>query len=393
MRFGLLALVLVIGCGGQTATSSLCAVCNNDSQCGGNPCFTDATGGQFCGSSCDACPAGFSCHPVAGTSGTAQSCFPDSLECPANYMTQQDLAMTTTGNSDMAGTPPGDLSLPPCTAPSSAGVTSAGGTVDRLFFGITGDTRPTASGASYPSALQATINNIFTQMGQKGVQFAVDQGDHLEASNGTEATTQMGNYQTAAGKLGKPIFMTLGNHECSNSYNQGTDCSTTCSSDFKCSAFLSALKPASAVPYYRFDVMTGTGLAVFIVVADDAWNATQQAWLTTQLTDADAHAKYTFVSKHHPEGNADQTFFADIEALVRKHKYTLFLTGHSHEYKREPGDPRAIVMGLGGAPFDNPNQQYWGYGTIMQCPDDHIYVTVYDQATGNVKDTFNVPPQ
>jgi len=84
---------------------------------------------------------------------------------------------------------------------------------------------------------------------------------------------------------------------------------------------------------------------------------------------------------------------ADIETLVRQHKYTLFLTGHSHEYKREPGDPRAIVMGLGGAPFDNPNQQYWGYGTIMQCPDDHIYVTVYDQATGNIKDTFNVPPQ
>ena len=29
----------------------------------------------------------------------------------------------------------------------------------------------------------------------------------------------------------------------------------------------------------------------------------------------------------------------------------------------------------------------------MQCPDDHIYVTIYDQATGAIKDSFNVPPQ
>jgi hypothetical protein len=36
---------------------------------------------------------------------------------------------------------------------------------------------------------------------------------------------------------------------------------------------------------------------------------------------------------------------------------------------------------------------YWGYGTVMQCPDDHFYVNVYDQATGAVVDSFNVPPQ
>jgi hypothetical protein len=278
--------------------------------------------------------------------------------------------------------------------PSSSGVTNSGGTVDRLFFGITGDTRPMTSGPSYPASLQMVIDNIFTQMGQKGVQFAIDQGDHLEASSGAQATAQMANYMTAAAKLGKPMFMTMGNHECSNSFNPGSDCSTTCATDYKCSAFLNALQPVSPTnPYYRFDVMTSTGKAAFIVIADDAWNATQQSWLTQQLTDADANAKYTFVSKHHPEGNTDQTFFADIENIVRAHKYTLFLTGHSHEYKREPGDPRSIRMGLGGAPFDNPSQQFWGYGTILQCPDSHFYVTIYDQASGNVFDTFNVPAQ
>ena len=394
------------------ATGLLCMACTDDSQCGGNPCFQDATGARFCGAPCSSCPVGFSCHPIAGTSGTAiDSCFPDSNTCTGSGP-GSDMAMQQPPP-DFFGLHP-DLTIPPkgpdmavlCTPPSSSGVTNAGGTVDRLFFGFTGDTRPCGSadsasactlgkpsGGHYPSALQTVINNIFTQMGKKGVQFAVDQGDHMEASNSTEATQQIGDYLTAAGKMGKPIFMTMGNHECSNSYNMGSDCSNSCSTDYKCGPFLNALKPVSSTPYYRFDVMTSAGLAVFIVIADDTWNSTQANWLTTQLDDADKNAKYTFVSKHHPEGNGDQSFFAQIESIVRAHKYTLFLTGHTHEFKREPGDPRAIVMGQGGAPFDNPKQMYWGYGTVLQCPDQHIYITMYDQATGNAMDSFNVPPQ
>jgi hypothetical protein len=214
----------------------------------------------------------------------------------------------------------------------------------------------------------------------------------MEPSNATAAAAQMGDYMSAGALLGKPLFMTMGNHECSNSHTPGSDCSSSCSSDFKCGAFLNALKNVSSTPYYRIDVKTNAGLAVFIVIADDAWNSTQSAWLTQQLTDADAHAKYTFLSRHHPTGNTEQTFFADIENIVHAHKYTLFLTGHSHLYRRSTSDPREVVMGLGGAPFDG-SQSWWGYGTVMQCPDDYIYVTLYDQATGNVEDSFAVPPQ
>jgi len=388
LKFGLLIALLSTACSANRASNLLCDACTSDADCGGNPCFQDISGMHYCGAPCDACPAGFSCQGAAGSAGqAAYTCFPDNNSCAMTQATN-DMA---TSLPDLTGTAPMDLAPVACTAPAATGVTQGGGTVDRLFFGFTGDTRPAASEASYPAALQTIIDNIFTQMGDKGVQFAVDQGDHLEASNATAAATQMGNYLTAAGKLGRPVFMTMGNHECSNSFNPGTDCSASCTGDFKCKAFLDAL--GGTEPYYRFDVMTQSGLAVFIVIADDTWNATQQAWLTTQLTDADAHAKYTFVSKHHPEGNTDQTFFADIENLVRAHKYTLFLTGHSHEYKREYADPRAIVMGLGGAPFDNPSQMFWGYGTIMQCPDDRIYVNIYDQASGNVVSSFNVPPQ
>ena len=392
-----LGLFLLVGCAGDTSSAHLlCSSCNSDSDCNGNPCFADSTGNKFCGDSCSACPGGFSCKPVLASSGqTVATCFPDSNACPTSLLAGADLSATG-GNSDGSSlsdmSAHGDLAVA-CTPPSSSGVTVSGGTVDRLFFGFTGDTRPMSSGSSYPSSLQTVVNNIFTQMGQGGVQFAVDQGDHMEASNGTQATSQMANYATATGMLGKPVFMTMGNHECSTSAS-GADCAgSKCGTDYKCSAFQSALSPISSLPYYRVDIMTSTGLAVFLIVADDAWDTTQANWLTDQLEDADVHAKYTIVSKHHPDGNTDRPEFQTIYDLVKAHKYTLFLLGHSHEYKRQAGDPRALVMGLGGAPFDNPNQMWWGYGTIMQCPDDHLYVNVYDQSTGMVKDTFNVPPQ
>ncbi len=284
----------------------------------------------------------------------------------------------------------------PCDPPAGGSVSISGGTVDRVYFGYTGDTRDSSSTSNYSSTLQSTINNIYTQMGQRGVEFALDGGDHMEASNSSAARNNMADYATAAALLGKPVFMTMGNHECGTSFD-AMDCgyANAATQDFKMSAFMNQLKTTTGAtsPYYRFDIQTQSGKAVFLVVADDAWNTAEQTWLTTQLTDADANAKYTFVSKHHPDGNTDQPAFQQIYDLVRAHKYTLFMTSHSHEYKRQYNDPHAVVMGLGGAPFDNPNQQWWGYLTVMQCPDDRVSVTVYDQGTGNIQDSFTVSPQ
>jgi hypothetical protein len=275
-------------------------------------------------------------------------------------------------------------------------VTTSGGTVDRLYFGYTGDTRDSSSSSGYSTQLQMVINNIYTRMKANGVEFAMDGGDHMEPNGATAATTCMSDYGMAAALLGKPVFMTMGNHECETAFNT-QDCgyAGAATSDYRMSAFLKQLQTTSGqtMPYYRVDIQTQSGKAVFLSVADDAWNQAEQDWLTAQLTDADANAKYTFVSKHHPNGNTDQPAFQTIYNLVTSHKYTLFLTGHSHEYKHYSSSPRAVVMGLGGAPFDNPNQQWWGYLTVMQCPDDRINVVVYDQSTGNVQDQWSVPPQ
>jgi len=401
-RISLLALVVVAaGCGSPTAaTNFLCRSCTSDADCGGNPCFTDGTGGTFCGAPCGACPEGFDCQPLAGTSGTVvKTCFPVGASCAA-ALGGADMgaggAGGTGGGGGGGGGPMGDMAFAPCTAPAGGTVTTSGGTVDRLYFGYTGDTRDSSSSNGYSTGLKTVINNIFTRMKDAGVEFALDGGDHMEASNSSQAIANMADYASAAALLGKPVFMAMGNHECATSFDT-QDCgySGAATMDFKMSAFMTQLKnmTGQTLPYYRVDVMTSTGKAVILSVADDAWNQAQQDWLTQQLTDADTTAKYTFVTKHHPNGNTDQPAFQQIYNLVTSHKVTLFLTGHSHEYKHYSSSPRAVVMGLGGAPMDNPNQQWWGYLTVMQCPDDRINVQVFDQATGNVQDQFSVPPQ
>ena len=76
------AVAALAGCESNQAANLPCAFCNDDSQCGGNPCFQDTSGQQFCGAPCDSCPAGFSCQPLAGTDGkVVTTCFPDNESC------------------------------------------------------------------------------------------------------------------------------------------------------------------------------------------------------------------------------------------------------------------------------------------------------------------------
>lgn len=394
----LVVLLAAAGCGDNTpgATNYLCRACTTDADCAGNPCFADASGNTYCGAPCAACPEGFDCQNLAGSDGVVRpTCFPQNETC-AQEMLDMSASGGGGGGGGGGGVPAGDMSFVPCTPPAGGTVTTSGGTVDRLYFGYTGDTRDQSNGNGYTAGLQSVINNIFTRMKANGVEFALDGGDHMEASNASQAAACMSDYATAAALLGKPVFMTMGNHECETAFD-AQDCgyANAGTMDFKMSAFLNSLKTVSAqtLPYYRVDIMTQSGKAVFLSVADDAWNQAQSDWLNAQLTDADANAKYTFVSKHHPNGNTDQPAFQQIYNMVAAHKLTLFLNGHSHEYKHSKSTPRVVVMGLGGAPFDNPSQQYWGYLTVMQCPNDNINVQLYDQSTGNVQDEWTVPPQ
>ena len=335
---------------------------------------------------CSACVAGTVDPDGDGAPPPDDGGAPDLAARAAPDLAAIDLASPAAedlGGADLKKSGPGPK-------PNGGAVGPNGGTVDRLFFTFHGDTRPPRCDDTpgYPTKL---IDAIFAREAKLDPEFGIDVGDHMFVCQGslTEAQNQMGLYTKAAKGLGRTLFMTMGNHECGQGYCLPGNKSPNYA------AFMAALKPVSGKPYYSFDVTTDAGLATFVIVADNAWDADQSDWLTATLTKADASARYTIVSRHHPIDNTDLPTMQDEWNLIRSHKYTLFLTGHTHEYKHDTKlDPsrRTVRMGNAGAPLNN-NFPYFGFGTVQQGLDDRLYVTVYDEATGNATDSWSVPPQ
>ena len=185
--------------------------------------------------------------------------------------------------------------------------------------------------------------------------------------------------------------MTMGNHECTG--ESSMLCSTNpYNTNPNYTAFMDALKPVSAKPYYRFDVTTNSGLAVFLVRRRRRLERRRSRPGSPPSSPTPTRTPSTPSSPSiTPTATPTIPSSSRSTTSCAQHKYTLFLTGHSHLYRRQSSDPRAVVMGLGGAPLAGSN--FNGYGTVMQGTDDRIYVSVYDQATGNVRDKFDVAPQ
>jgi hypothetical protein len=261
-----------------------------------------------------------------------------------------------------------------------------GGTVDRLWFATTGDTRPhnCDDTASYP---KAAIAQIAGAMKALRVQFTVDLGDHMYVCNGddAEAATQMGLYTTAIASGPSTWWMTMGNHECGNN-TYPYSCFVGGTHDANFAAYMSALKRPQ--PYYFTDVHTSSGLARFVMIADDSWDAAQSAWLSSTLSDADARAKYTIVARHHPV-QGTRTGAVEILNILRAHRLSLILTAHNHDYEHDLSTwgGRSTVVGLGGAGYD------WGFATVLQNPDDTLTFVQRDANGNPVGVPWSVSPQ
>jgi hypothetical protein len=313
------------------------------------------------------------------------------------------------GSTDMAGGGGGDMAMkgpPPDMAmvggsgdmyglPQGGNVGVTGGTVDRLYFGVHGDTRPPSPNdtGGYPTQV---IDSIYMREAARNVEFAMDLGDHMFSDTSSAANAQMAIYMKSSKLLPKVTFMTEGNHDCASQYVYCTIGSTQPNYQ----AFMAALKPISSVPYYTFDVTTNAGLATFVVLADNSWDNAESAWFDGVMTKADTAAKYTIVSRHHPIDNTDLATMMDEVTILKKHKYSLFLTGHTHEYKRDTfTDPsgRTVRVGNGGAPLETmPGKGagvYFGYATVEQGVNGRLYFTAYDAATDMVQDAWSVTPQ
>jgi hypothetical protein len=268
----------------------------------------------------------------------------------------------------------------------SGRVDANGGKVDRLWFATTGDTRPAECDQTnaYP---KAAIARIAASMKALRVQFTIDLGDHMYVCNQSdpEARQQMGFYMDATAQGPPTWWMTMGNHECgSGAYPYA--CFVGGPHDANFAAFMAAL--GRPLPYYANDVQTSLGLARFVVIADDSWNAAQAAWLKETLSDADRRAKYTIIARHHPV-QGTRTGAPEILNILSQHKYALILTAHNHEYQHDTRtwQGRSAVVGLGGAGGK------WGFGTVLQSSEG-LLVFVQRDANGNpIGAPWQVGPQ
>ncbi len=260
----------------------------------------------------------------------------------------------------------------------------AGGVVDKLLFAVTGDTRPKGcdNTAGYPASV---ISSIASAIDASGAQFVVDLGDHMNVcmQSASIANAQMSLYMHGASNFRRTWFMTMGNHECQH----GGNCAGV-TNDVNYNAYLTALAPISALPYYSFDVQTTAGLAIFAIIADDAWDTKQEAWLDQVLTRADRLARYTFAVRHHPV--VGRSGPQGPVSVIERHHYSLIITGHDHHYHHDFASThggRDVVVGLGGASLADT-----GFGTIGQNSDGTLQFTLFD-ATGNPQnESWSVAP-
>ena len=331
---------------------------------------------------------GFACSYVApqahaccnGGSGCGGALWCNTASCACEDV-ENPCSTAVGGSLPDGGTPdPGPI-------PSGA-VGLGGGTVERLWFATTGDTRPgnCDATADYP---RETVKRIAASMKALNVQFALDLGDHMFVCNRSvpEAQTQMGYYMEAVALGPQTFFMTMGNHECGS----GTCLpGSTNSTDANFKTYLAALNRPK--PWYSFDVAltASPGLARFVVVADDSWNAEQAAWLESTLAEADSKAKYTIVARHHPIASSN-TGNPETVATILRHKYSLILTAHSHTYSHSTTlyGGRTVVIGLGGA----PGSYAPGFATVLEQTDGKLSFVLRD-VNGNPMGTpWSVGPQ
>jgi hypothetical protein len=214
-------------------------------------------------------------------------------------------------------------------------------------------------------------------------QFVVTTGDYMFARPaGTQGAVQLQKYLGARANYRGTLFPALGNHECTGA--TAGNCATTSTASL--ASFRSMLLGpiGRSTLYYAFDVNEPSRqwTAKFIVAACNAWDATQAAWLTQQLT---RPTTFTFVIRHEPLGVAAPCT-TEMDALVAAHPYTMLLVGHTHTYSHSG---RQLVEGVGGAPISG--SAVYGFATIEQLSTG-FQVTQYETGTRRVVSTFTVAP-
>ena len=288
--------------------------------------------------------------------------------------------------------PPADA-YAPIDAPTHMGAGSGGGTLDDLVFAVVGDTRPANvdDTAGYPTAI---VQQIFADVQADPAQprFAVTTGDYMFASTtGSAVDPQLDLYLGARASYTGVVYPAMGNHECngytdSNCGPAGKNGEPPNYTEFM-GRMVSDIGESSAYYIERFAAADKSWTAKFIFVAANAWDADQNALVTTWLEQEPT--TYTFVVRHEAHYSTTAPGVPPTTLLLATVPNTLLITGHTHTYERVP-EYKEIIVGNGGAPLTGDFD--YGYAIVARQPDGTLQITMKDYMTLAVLDQYSVNP-
>lgn len=265
-------------------------------------------------------------------------------------------------------------------------------TIPALRFAVVGDTRPVNldDTGNYPTAV---ITKIWADVAAASppTQFAVSTGDYMFASTGgDQASPQLDYYLGARASYPGTVYAAMGNHECTGATASNCGPGTLGGITKNYEQYLTRLVMPLGFTRPWFDAYfaaaDGTWTAKLVVVAANAWNADQAAWLEQALS---VPSTYTFVVRHESNDANTAPGVDPSAAIIAKHPLTLLIVGHTHTYQHR-GAEREVIVGNGGAPLSGGFD--YGYAIVERQADGSIQLSEYDYMTNALVDAWSVGP-
>ncbi len=257
-------------------------------------------------------------------------------------------------------------------------------------FAIVGDTRPPNDDdtAHYPTAI---ITKIWSdvQATSPRPDFAISTGDYqFSKPTGIQAAAQLDIYLNARHQFTNTVYAALGNHECTGATDSNCGMGATDGITRNYTEYMTRMvEPLGFThPYYayRFQASDASWTAKVVVVAANAWDATQKTWLDTALADP---TTYTFVVRHEDDNATTAPGVTPSKAIIAAHPVTLKIYGHTHTYAHYKSE-HSVICGNGGAPLTSGTN--YGYAILERLASGTLQFTEYDYSNNAVLDQFRI---
>ncbi len=261
-------------------------------------------------------------------------------------------------------------------------------------FAIVGDTRPANEDdvAAYPTAVITKIWDDVQALSPPA-DFAVSTGDYQFSNpfaHGTASTVtrQFDLYLAARSHFTKAVYAALGNHECTGATASNCGPGKVNGVTPNYTQFMTRMVNPQGFtqPYFTvsFQAADRNWTSKIVVIAANAWDSTQSAWLDAQLA---MPTTYTFVIRHEDRSATSAPGVTPSETIIGKHPFTLKIVGHTHTY-RHYATENEVVCGNGGAPLTSGMN--YGFAVVERLASGELQLTEYDYQTKAVIDQFRI---